>query len=253
MAELKKKIAESKTIVQNPEKQTSLALAENKNTIQSIFEHSTDGILLINEEGIVIGWNKRLEKITKIEKKEVIGQSCNDIQNLLLPDNVKSLDTIDVITSTINQYKKNGRVEWQTRNWESKIKNPHNEIVYIQHYLHPFITPKGLSFVVIIRDITEHKLAEISLIKREEQFRTVLQNMPVMMCANDSNGIFLVWNKECERVTGYTSYEIVGKENIATILYPSMKHINDRSGQKSKKIHDYRDWEIQLSTKDGKN
>ncbi|MBN1293272.1 MAG: PAS domain S-box protein [Candidatus Latescibacteria bacterium] len=251
IAELEKKLADSIHTGNENKQSANLALIENKQTIQSIFEQSTDGILLINEEGIIIGWNKGLEKITKIGREEVFGRSCIDVQNRLLPDNLNPDEKCDIFTSKINQYQNTGQINWQTQYSDTEIKNSHGEIVYIQQYLHPFITPKGVTFVIIIRDVTEKKLSELALHEREKQFRTVLQNMPVMMCANNKSGVFLVWNTECERVTGYSSDEIVGKANIANILYPTKEHREYIIKQRSKKAPDFRDWEIQIKTKTG--
>lgn len=36
----------------------------------------------------------------------------------------------------------------------------------------------------------------------EARMRQVLENMPVMMNAFDADGLVVVWNRECERVTG---------------------------------------------------
>lgn len=41
------------------------------------------------------------------------------------------------------------------------------------------------------------------------QMRTVLEQMPVMLMALDDNGRVVMWNHECERVTGYASHEVV--------------------------------------------
>lgn len=47
------------------------------------------------------------------------------------------------------------------------------------------------------------------LSRKEEELHTILQNMPVMVDALDYNGDFVLWNRECEIVTGYTAEEII--------------------------------------------
>ena len=44
--------------------------------------------------------------------------------------------------------------------------------------------------------------------------------MPVMVDALDYNGDFVLWNRECEIVTGYTAEEIIGNPNALQLLYP---------------------------------
>lgn len=82
-------------------------------------------------------------------------------------------------------------------------------------------------------------------------FRKVVENMPVMFDAVDENGVVLFWNKECERVTGYTSDEIVGNPSALELFYPDPV-------QRAKNIEEflefngsYRDWEVDLLCKNG--
>ena len=65
------------------------------------------------------------------------------------------------------------------------------------------------------RKVTSQKLQE-----SEENLRQVLQNMPVMLDAFDEHNNIIVWNRECERVTGYTAGEIVNNPQALSLLYP---------------------------------
>ncbi|MBN2284552.1 MAG: PAS domain S-box protein [Deltaproteobacteria bacterium] len=69
-------------------------------------------------------------------------------------------------------------------------------------------------------DITERKLIEEKIRQSEERLRTVLENMPIMLVAVDENDHVLVWNHECERVSGYLEDEIAKHENFWGVLYP---------------------------------
>lgn len=85
--------------------------------------------------------------------------------------------------------------------------------------------PDGVELIARIR---YHSEAYISRLQRDEAYlaiqeseqrlRTVLENMPVMMMAFDAEGNVIVWNRECERVTGYASSEIVGKRHLKELL-----------------------------------
>ena len=58
------------------------------------------------------------------------------------------------------------------------------------------------------------------LTRKEEELHTILQNMPVMVDALDYNGDFVLWNRECEIVTGYTAEEVIGNPDALQLLYP---------------------------------
>ena len=47
-----------------------------------------------------------------------------------------------------------------------------------------------------------------------------MQNMPVMLNAFDDEMRFIVWNVECERVTGYSATEILDHPKPLELLYP---------------------------------
>lgn len=78
--------------------------------------------------------------------------------------------------------------------------------------------------LIILRDITEAKKAEQSLIRSEQRFRLILENMPILLNAFDENGQFIVWNKACEYTTGYKVSEIIGNPKAMELLYPDLEY-----------------------------
>jgi len=81
--------------------------------------------------------------------------------------------------------------------------------------------PTGM--IGTIRDITEQNSAQNALRQSEEQFRTIYENAPVMIDAFDAEGRCTLWNRECERMLGYTYDEIrVAKEPLS-LAYPDAK------------------------------
>jgi PAS domain S-box-containing protein len=85
----------------------------------------------------------------------------------------------------------------------------------------------------------------------EENLRRVVQNMPVMLDAFDENNNIIVWNKECERVTGYAAEEIVNNPDALAMLYPDPEQrkriIKEYAGPQENFI----DVEFTLTAKDG--
>ncbi|WP_368006226.1 response regulator [Laspinema palackyanum] len=88
--------------------------------------------------------------------------------------------------------------------------------------------------IELLARIRYHSQAYINRLQRDEAYqalqeselrlRAVLENMPVMLTAFDVEGNIIVWNRECERVTGYSSEEIIGN--------PQAKHLfSDQSSE----------------------
>jgi PAS domain S-box-containing protein len=85
----------------------------------------------------------------------------------------------------------------------------------------------------------------------EERLRQVVSNMPIMMDAFDERGVIVVWNKECERVTGYSAAEIVGNPDAMHLLYPDKAYLQRMMGEWQKRGQYYRNWEWNVTCKDG--
>ncbi|MBE7123308.1 ATP-binding protein [Bacillus cereus] len=76
---------------------------------------------------------------------------------------------------------------------------------------------------------------------------SILQNMPIMINAIDEKGNIIMWNRECELVTGYNADEIINNPKAMKLLHPHRPNRNDllRNG------HDFRDWEMDITCKNG--
>lgn len=104
----------------------------------------------------------------------------------------------------------------------------------------------------VIFDINERKKIEAALLASEKQLRSILENMPVMLDAVDAEGNIIVWNQECERVTGYSAEEIMHNPQAWEILYPDPSYRQKMIAQWQKMGHNYRNWEWNLVSKNGK-
>jgi PAS domain S-box-containing protein len=100
-------------------------------------------------------------------------------------------------------------------------------------------------------EVAERQRVEQELRQSEERLRSILQNMPVMLDVFDANGNIMIWNHECERVTGYTTDEIVGNPQAMTLLYPDETYRERMIKAWQAQGNCYRNWEWELTAKDG--
>ncbi|MFB2935838.1 PAS domain S-box protein [Aerosakkonemataceae cyanobacterium BLCC-F154] len=100
-------------------------------------------------------------------------------------------------------------------------------------------------------DINDRKQAEENLKESEKQLRSILENMPVMLDAFDNEGNIIVWNQECERVTGYSSEEIIGNPQAWKMVYPDPIYLQTMMKKWAEFGNNYRNWEWDLVSKNG--
>jgi PAS domain S-box-containing protein len=105
--------------------------------------------------------------------------------------------------------------------------------------------------MVVIQDVTERTRLQNDLLESEQRLRTMLEHMPVMIDALDENYVPLVWNRECERVTGYSASEILGNPHMLEMLYPNANERESIMAEWRRRGNTYHDWECQITAKDG--
>jgi len=80
---------------------------------------------------------------------------------------------------------------------------------------------------------------------------TVLDNMPVMLDAFDRDLLISFWNKECERVTGYSAAEVIGNPKAVEMLYPDAAYRQQMFESWAEIGNDYYNFDWMLTCKDG--
>jgi len=105
--------------------------------------------------------------------------------------------------------------------------------------------------LVTIRRAVEKRQAEQALRESEKRLRRVVENMPMLMDAFDTEGNIIAWNQECERVTGYSADEIIGNPRVAQLLYPDEDYRTYLMEQLTRYGGNFRNLEWDIGCKDG--
>jgi PAS domain S-box-containing protein len=110
---------------------------------------------------------------------------------------------------------------------------------------------KTRGVISLIRDATEREKIQEALRQSEEHLRLVLENMPVLLDAFDEKNRIIVWNRECERVTGYSAEEIIDNPDPLSTLYPDEACREQIVANAIDTGFNYRNIEWELRCKDG--
>ena len=102
-----------------------------------------------------------------------------------------------------------------------------------------------------IQRLRAERAAAQAVQESEERLRQVVQNMPVMMDAFDAEGRLLVWNRECEQVTGYSAEEMLDNPQALARLYPDPDYRQRVIEAWAQREGTLRNWERKVTCKDG--
>ena len=117
----------------------------------------------------------------------------------------------------------------------------------------------GISIIVLFiywnlklkDEIRNKEIIQKKLKQSEEKFRTLFDIAPILLDAFDDDGKVILWNKECEKVFGWSLEEIQKEKNPISLLYPDtliQKEIFEDFQNNDGNI--YKEWHP--ITKDGK-
>ncbi|OFX28100.1 MAG: hypothetical protein A2033_11965 [Bacteroidetes bacterium GWA2_31_9] len=138
-------------------------LAESEIKFKQLVHQSVDGIALVNDDGIIIEWNKAQEVISGISASNAFGKYIWDVQYITLPAEKKNSEFMGKIKNSVIQTLKNGKSKLFYNVTENRILCPENIEKYIQVSVFPINIDNKLMLGYISRDITKQKEYEEKL------------------------------------------------------------------------------------------
>ena len=90
-----------------------------------------------------------------------------------------------------------------------------------------------------------------ALRESEQRFRSLADNMPILVNAVNGDVNFVFWNRTCETVTGFSRQEILGNPQALPMLYPDPAVRRQLASEWEKCDRCFRNREMTLQAKDG--
>jgi two-component system nitrate/nitrite sensor histidine kinase NarX len=205
-----------------------------------ILQQMPEAIVVSDMKRKITHWAGMAEDLFGYSAEEVVGQYGIELR---APENIEAESV-----AFQQQFQETGRYAGETM---AKRKNGERFPIESSARIVHDLAGNPLAIVEIHRDITERKQAEAALRQSEERLRHIVQNMPVMMDAFDEAGNIIMWNKECERVTGYSAEEIIGNPQAMHLLYPDAAYLETMTKHWLARSDRYVGWEWEITTKDG--
>lgn len=168
-------------------------MAADEQFFRALVMHSSDGVHVLNEHGIITFVSPASEKLLGYKPEEMTGRPALDF---LHPDDVEA--TRQILGNRVN-----GTFEVRIRH-----KNGHYlwmEVVRSFTFNHPLI--RGA--VVNYRDISERKLAEENLRKSEALFRSMIENSNDIILRQDRQGKVKYITPSITKIAGYDQQDFL--------------------------------------------
>ena len=184
-------------------RQQEEALRQSEERFRTLVEHVFDyAICMLNPEGFVTTWNTGARQITGYEPDEIIG---SHLSRFYPPEAIKAAWP----EHELHVARMEGRFEdegWRIRKDGSRfwanvvitaLRDAGGELV---------------GFSKITRDLTDRRRHQQALEQSEERFRLLVEGVDdYAIFMLDRNGFVSSWNSGAERISGYSSKEILGK------------------------------------------
>jgi len=179
----------------------SRRIEENLNYARSLIEASLDPLVTINSEGKITDVNTATEMATGLSRKELIGSDFCDY--FTEPEKARS-GYLQVFT------------EGFVRDYPLAIKHKSGKIMEVLYNATLYKNEKGAvqGIFAAARDVTDKKMAEERVIEQAE----LLDRANDAIVVRDFDNQIIYWNKGAERLYGWKSAEVLGKD-ANSILY----------------------------------
>ena len=178
------------------------------NHLQAVFDTVVDGLITIDQHGVVKAFNAAAERIFGYRADEVIRHNFS----MLMPEQVSSEgDTF------LANHMSGGVCR------EVSARRKDGSVFPMELGVNMFEGRFGRSFVGIIRDISERKAAEAALNESRERTQAIIDHALDAIITIDKRGIITEWNGQAEAVFGWPSSEALGRTLSDLIIPPDLR------------------------------
>ncbi|MBE7557365.1 MAG: PAS domain S-box protein [Anaerolineales bacterium] len=183
------------------------ATRESEQKIRSFIEQSSEGFILVDEQGLIIEWNQASEEITGLRRAQVIGRPSWEVQQEMLPPEVRTLERYERNKQTIVEALRTGQSFIFNKTLEAQVMKPDGTRRFLQQTVFPIKTDQGYQIGSVSRDITEQRRANDQL----RQLSRVVEQSPASIVITNTMGNIEYVNPKFTQVTGYTLAEAIGQ------------------------------------------
>ena len=206
----RKKLFELNEQLERRVKDRTSDLADSNDRFRSLSEAAFEGIA-ITKDGIIIEASDKLCKMTGYQASEIIGKPFYDFIHPEDRDYVKR--------KVLNGY---------DQPYEIRCLRKDESYFPVEVQGKIFSYKRQQVRVTAIRDISDRKLAEKLILKEKVFTESLINSLPGIMYLFDEMGNFKRWNKNFEKVTGYSAEDIITLNPLDVISSEDKEKVGNR-------------------------
>ncbi len=226
-------------------KQTEAALRESEERFRLVVDSAPSGIVVVDIDGKIKLVNDRTQEMFGYGREELLGKPIE----MLVPERSQGAHA-----SLREQYMTHPsrRRMAARRGLMGRHKDGHE--IPLEIGLTPFQGTEGLSILALITDITEHMHAEEALHEAEFKYRTLVEQLPMVVYSNakEDIGKTTYVSPQIETILGYTPQEWLDDPTFwQKILHPDDRQAVQEKIEHSNRTGEVFDMEYRMLARDG--
>ncbi|MHA2161969.1 MAG: PAS domain S-box protein [Candidatus Thorarchaeota archaeon] len=200
-------------------KRAESALRESEEKLRNLVEQSIDGIVLADEQGLVVMWNEGLERITGIRYDEVAGEPLWEVLTMNSLPEYSTPEAKEQIKVFVQKALKEGLVPGGDSPSSRVIIHRNGSQRILQDLPFPIKTDRGFMIASFVRNISTQHKAEQALKESETRYRTLVETSPDAIVVGDLDGTITMVNERALRIIGFEKEEeMIGQSGFQYII-----------------------------------
>lgn len=171
----------------------------------ALFEAAVDGIITINQRGIISSFNKAAEQLFGYKKEEVIGKNVK----MLMPLPYKAAHD-----SYLQNYQLTGDAQIIGVGRDVPGLRKNGSIFPMRLSVGKAKTEAGEAFIGVCHDLTSYQNALIELARAEQRYKSIVECQGQIICRVDQNFKLTFANQSFQRIFECTEQEVLGMHFI---------------------------------------
>ncbi len=192
-------------------------LRKDELRFQTVSHSSTDAIITLNKDGLIIFWNEGAENIFGYQSLEVIGQPID----IIIPAEHQKQHRQGFTKLLENS------AQLQHRSIETRAITKNKKIISIELTYTEWLSGNERFFTSIIRDTTHRKEIENELHNQQENLKAIVNNSAEGIITINDRGVIEMANPKAQEIFSYSADELKG-QNISILMPGEMRQQHEQ-------------------------